>query len=395
MSASQPASPSSHASCNDSLGPQPNPPEHQIPWLFAPTVDLAAFLGSALLSLVLLAIGHQLGVLHGDSPEWTWVTAILLIDVAHVWATAFRVYFDPVEFRRRRGLYLLTPVIAFAIGWAVYSEYGSLVFWRLLAYLAVFHFVRQQYGWVALYRNRGHETGRLGHWIDSTAIYLATIYPLVWWHAHLPREFGWFLDLSRDFLSLPNIAEQLLEPVYWLALLTYFARSLWRGFRFALWNPGKDIVVATTAVCWHVGIITFNSDYAFTVTNVVIHGVPYFVIVYWSWSQSSKPVEEEHDAEAGTAQGLLRPASRGSRFRRLTVFFATLWALAFVEELLWDRGVWHERMWLFGAGWPVDDYAAVLVPLLAVPQITHYILDGFIWKRRSNPSLQNLASSAL
>jgi hypothetical protein len=28
----------------------------------------------------------------------------------------------------------------------------------------------------------------------------------------------------------------------------------------------------------------------------------------------------------------------------------------------------------------------VLVPLLAVPQITHYVLDGFLWRRRSNPT---------
>jgi len=29
------------------------------------------------------------------------------------------------------------------------------------------------------------------------------------------------------------------------------------------------------------GIVAFDSDYAFTVTNVVIHGVPYLVLVYW------------------------------------------------------------------------------------------------------------------
>ena len=26
-----------------------------------------------------------------------------------------------------------------------------------------------------------------------------------------------------------------------------------------------------------------------------------------------------------------------------------------------------------------------LVPLLALPQLTHYVLDGFIWRRKSNP----------
>lgn len=64
------------------------------PWLFSRSIDLSVFLGSALASLALLAIGWQLGLLDSDSPEWTWITAVLLIDVAHVWSTSFRVYLD-------------------------------------------------------------------------------------------------------------------------------------------------------------------------------------------------------------------------------------------------------------------------------------------------------------
>jgi len=44
-------------------------------------------------------------------------------------------------------LYSLVPVLGLTIGIALYSE-GELVFWRVLAYLAVFHFIRQQYGWL-------------------------------------------------------------------------------------------------------------------------------------------------------------------------------------------------------------------------------------------------------
>ncbi|HMS10280.1 MAG TPA: hypothetical protein PKE66_12390, partial [Pyrinomonadaceae bacterium] len=53
-------------------------------------------------------------------------------------------------------------------------------------------------------------------------------------------------------------------------------------------------------------------------------------------------------------------------------------------ELFWSRGVWHERTWLFGANWNVAEWKMWIVPLLAVPQLTHYILDGFIWRRRGN-----------
>jgi hypothetical protein len=30
--------------------------------------------------------------------------------------------------------------------------------------------------------------------------------------------------------------------------------------------------------------------------------------------------------------------------------------------------------------------------LLAVPQLTHYILDGFIWRRRSNARVSSLVT---
>ncbi len=334
-------------------------------WLFSPAVDLAAFGGSAALSFALLAVGWHLGLLDGakaDTPEWAWVAAVLLVDVAHVWSTLFRVYLDPAEFGRRPGVYLLVPVAGLVAGVALY-EAGPAVFWRCLAYLAVFHFVRQQYGWVMLYRAKCGERDRAGRWLDAAAIYLATVYPLVYWHAHLPRRFAWFLP--GDFAALPAVAADVLEPVYWLALAAYFGRSVWRRFP----NPGKDVVVLTTAACWYVGIVVFDSDYAFTVTNVVIHGVPYFVLVYWyRW-----------------VRGGPAPRPAGWHLRTVAGFAAAVWVLAFAEELLWDRLVWHDRDWLFGPGWAARDWRWLAVPLLALPQLTHYLLDGLVWRRRGNP----------
>lgn len=340
-------------------------------WLFSAPVDLAAFLGSAILSLAMLVLGSRLGILHSDLPDWTWIIAVMLVDVAHVHATAFRVYFDPVEFRRRPLLYCLVPLVGYALGVALYSE-GALFFWRVLAYVAVFHFIRQQYGWVALYRNRCGERDRLGKWIDSMAVYSATLYPLIYWHSHLPRNFWWFL--KDDFRELPPQIARIAFPIYVAVLAAYAVRAAYRGFAQHAWNPGKDIVVVTTALCWYVGIVVFNSDYAFTVTNVIIHGIPYFVLVYWYRFHSP-------ETESSTL----------SHLPRIAGFISVLWLLAFVEELFWERGVWNEREWLFGSAWDWGSTAKLwIVPLLAMPQITHYILDGFIWRRRTNPGLSVL-----
>jgi hypothetical protein len=341
-------------------------------WLFSPTIDLSVFLGSAVLSLVLLAVGWAAGVLHGETPGWAWVPAILLVDVAHVYSTGFRVYFDPAERRRRPLLYYGVPLAAFGVGAVVHAALGAAVFWTVLAYLAVFHFVRQQWGWVALYRARAGETDRLGRRLDAAAIYAATVYPLIAWHARLPREFDWFLP--GDFLMAPAAFGWLAavaEPVYWSVLALYAVRSFvaWRGGRA---NPGKDVVVVTTALCWYVGIIALNSDYAFTVTNVVIHGVPYMALVYWYWRRLDGRLDSNGSGS-------------GSGWKWLAWFVGVVWLLAYAEELLWDRTVWQARGWLFGPAWPVVGWHNLIVPLLAVPQVTHYVLDGFIWKRQSNP----------
>ncbi|QQS40177.1 MAG: hypothetical protein IPM63_12515 [Acidobacteriota bacterium] len=338
------------------------------PWLFSRPVDLSVFLGSALASLALLAIGWQMGILDGDTPDWTWISAILLIDVAHVWSTSFRVYFDSEEYKRRIWLYTLVPIIGYIIGVALYSE-GEMVFWRILAYLAVFHFVRQQYGWVALYRAKAREKSRWTWWIDASAVYLATVYPLAFWMTSGDREFAWFV--KNDFISLPSFVETVLFPLWALALIAYFGKSVFQYVSAGVLNPGKDIVVATTAVCWYVGIVALNSDYAFTVTNVIIHGVPYFALI-WFYARARRETSTSF-YKAITGNWL--------------VFLATLWLLAYVEELFWHRGVWHERNWIFGSNWDLGPLKAFLVPLLAIPQITHYVLDGFIWKRKNNPDV--------
>lgn len=339
----------------------------KLPWLFSPAVDLWTFLGSGLLALGLLALGAWRGWLDDDSPEWLWISAVVLIDVAHVYATGFRVYIDRAELRRRPWLYGLVPVLAFVVGVAVYSE-GTMLFWRTLAYLAVFHFVRQQFGWVALYRARGRDHDPVGRVIDTAAIYLATLYPLIYWHAH-PRQFSWLV--ASDFAQIPTVVEQIVAPIYWSTMAVYATRALLQAVRQQSWNPGKDVVVLTTAVCWYVGIVSLNSDYAFTVTNVIIHGLPYMVLVYWH-------------RQRRILTGLRAGHNILNRWSVIT-FVGALWLLAFAEELLWDCGVWHERPWLFGPGWDIGDLDQLLVPLLAVPQITHYVLDGFIWKRRANP----------
>mgnify|MGYP000971965578 CR=1 FL=1 len=84
------------------------------PWLFSRGVDLATFLGSALLALGLLWVGWLAGVLNSDTPDWVWIPCVLLVDVAHVYSTSLRVYLDRDELARRPLLYTAVPVFGLA-----------------------------------------------------------------------------------------------------------------------------------------------------------------------------------------------------------------------------------------------------------------------------------------
>ena len=87
---------------------------------------------------------------------------------------------------------------------------------------------------------------------------------------------------------------------------------------------------------------------------------------------------------------------RGSRFLKLVfsrygvvIFIVLLCLFAFIEEGLWDIAVWKEHSSVFGfqpsAGLQLDHTVlSIVVPLLALPQVTHYVLDGFIWKIRED-----------
>lgn len=355
------------------------------PWLWGARVDIGVFAGSAAFALVCIFVMRYAGIAPGALPPWAWLVFVLGIDVSHVYSTLFRTYLDREELARHRVRYVALPLIAYALGVALYSL-GALWFWRVLAYVAVFHFIRQQVGWVALYRARAGATRRqslrdpqqverrqsLDKLIDEVAVYASTLYPIVHWHAHLSEtRFTWFVQ--GDFVDFSHAASLLLPAARWLwvaALVGFALRQLWLVRSDGFVQLGKCVVVATTALTWYVGIVATNSDAEFTVTNVVVHGVPYMAFLYF-YAQARRREAPEQPGSQLLVGGLL-------------AFAGSLLLFAFVEELMWDRLVWKDNAWLFGASevelgrWAL----CFLVPLLSLPQFTHYLLDGVLWRRR-------------
>ncbi len=336
------------------------------PWLESSKMDGLFILLPSVIPLFLIILFRDYFTQHQEVSTFWWVLLVMNIDVAHVYSTLFRFYWDRETYLRYKSLLLIIPICAFVVSAALHWI-DALLFWRVIAYLAVFHFVRQQYGFMRLY-SRKEDLSKSFRLIDSLAVYSATLYPLLYWHLHLTDDLYWFV--KGDFIQVPD--KELIGYtsmfLYVLIAISYVVKEIYVYRQSETFNLPKNLLIAGTYASWYLGIVVFRGDLIFTLFNVIAHGIPYMALVYFF---SRKKVQ------------------KGPSFiwQSVVIFVLTIVVLAYLEEGLWDGLVWRDHEAIF----PVFDQLpfienplvlSLVVPLLALPQITHYVLDGFIWKIR-------------
>jgi hypothetical protein len=335
------------------------------PWIHKPKTDsLFILLPSFIVVAIVFLFQKQLLLLEAQYSFYTWLFLIVFIDVAHVYATLFKTYFVAAEFQKRKKRYLILPFICFVVGVVLFS-FGSNVFWSTLAYIAVFHFIRQQYGFMRLYA-RAEAKLWINKFIDNLVIYTATLYPMLFWFLSTPRNFNWFIN--DEFFQVQNdLLLTVFEFLYFAILLFYVLRTLYLGYRDAYFNIPKNAIIVGTALSWYFGIVYFNNDLVFTLLNVVSHGVPYLALIYLNEIQKKDNKQ-------------LRQLYHFKHFKGVLLYVLVLLLIAFSEEYLWEILVWNHHFSITTTN--LFSYQYLLVPLLTVPQFTHYILDGIIWKNK-------------
>ena len=310
-----------------------------------------------------------------------WVVLIVMIDVAHVYSTLYRTYFNPTELKKQHPLLISIPVFCY-IGGVILYMFNGVIFWRALAYLAVYHFIRQQYGFMRIY-SRKEIQNKLYDYIDAAAIYIATIYPLLYWHfTGAKKNFAWFVE--GDFILLHSGFVLFFSKVlYFEIIAVYVIKEFWLLYSTRQLNIPKNLVIVGTFLSWYFGIVYYNGDMAFTTLNVVSHGIPYMALI-WIY-------ERKRYMDANEKKTTLLRLTFG-KYGGVICFVGLLIFFAYTEEGLWDGLIWKEHQQFFrpfAALPPISENTllALVVPFLALPQSTHYILDGFIWKVKRRVSV--------
>jgi len=365
-------------------------------WLFSKRLDLFVLFLPVWLTWVLAFI-LPAEVINKEAALWVWVVFVIGIDVSHVWSTIFRTYLDKEEFRLNRSILIWAPVVGFAVFFGV-AAVSSTLFWTILAYLAVFHFIKQQFGFMRLYQAKSAKRPQRKWVNDKTIIYLGMLYPVFYWHINSERAFNWFVE--GDFFSLGQIVEMIFGGAnviptinaigiftYWILIAYWFIGEI-RYFKNSNSNfpIGKVLWVLSTAVNWFLGIVYFNSDFVFTVTNVVAHGVPYLALIFFYVER--KKLVKRPKYQINTKKVVAS----------ISLMLLVVLVLAFGEEYLWDMLMYRDNEPFFQQlfSYPMAQltspyWQALALALLSLPQVTHYILDGFIWKSNNkNPYLKKI-----
>lgn len=350
------------------------------PWIHSQTLDSVFILLPPFITLLIVAILPEHYKSGDIMPALAWVGLVLLVDVAHVYSTLYRTYFDKEMQLQHQNLLINIPLLAFIGSVLVYSI-SAMAFWRIMAYIAVFHFIRQQYGFLRLY-SRKENTSKYNRLIDGIAIYAATIYPILYWHLSGQRNFDWFVQgdfyyFKSDMLLYASTA------LYVAVCITYVIKEAVYSLKNNTFNLPKNMVVAGTWLSWYFGIVYFNGDIAFTALNVLSHGIPYMALI---WVYGKRKTNKQPQQAGSFLRAVF--SSYG-----IVIFLLVIFGLSYLEEGIWDAMVWNDHRQVFSAFYFLphiksSTILAIVVPLLTLPQLTHYIIDGFIWKVRSSSELK-------
>lgn len=346
-------------------------------YLYNKWVDGVFVLAPPFISLMIVAFLPDAYKYSSEMPVFAWVILIMCIDVAHVYSTLYRTYFDWDTYRQQRNLLLGIPCVCLLVSVLLYN-YSVSLFWSLLAYLAVFHFIRQQYGFMRIYSGK-EDSLKLSTYIDTITIYATTILPIIYWHLNPQRNFSWFMQ--GDFLII-NAARfnNYIHLIYVLLIVVYVTKELYLVLNKHAFNVTKNIIIVGTGLSWYFGIVYFNGDLVFTLLNVIAHGIPYIALI-WIWGN-----KKHQKSTISQGNGFLK---RIFQSKKLIWFLLIILAFAYIEELCWDTWVWneHEDVFFFMSSFynqANDNVLKVLVPLLTLPQIVHYVIDGYIWKIKND-----------
>lgn len=310
-----------------------------------------------------------------------YLTLIIGCDVAHTHSSLFRTLLDPYEMRNRKLLTLSIPIVGYLFLLSISALFSTEIMIYCVFYFSVFHFVRQQIGWVSLSARKAKEPFDLDTKLDRGFVYLATLYPLFYWHTNsLPMQ--WWENISFYYFKIPDFATKTLTLAYYAATLGYCVRQLFRIKHNSTFNAGKYLIIGITWLTWHLPVFVFQSSLSIIFTISISHSIPYMYLLHQYYKTSSQQ-------ENSYLKRLMFSPLSVLYFYLPLLLFSYLHFTALNALVVHSNSPFYPPLHI-----QLSETALIFIkPLLALFAFCHYVFDMYVWKvpKRSTPFTTTLS----
>lgn len=305
-----------------------------------------------------------LGLLFFQGPvcvQMAW--GILVVDQLHVYFTYIQVGFwkkiteDQWRFYKIAGICLF----CFLLAYGGFFIYGIVAVFVVVKYLTMFHFCRQQYGWLRLIQGKMQISSGAAL-LSEIALQVFCLMPLLIGHSK-KYYFSWFVGVPNLF-SIPDGLADLFWTSYILFCLSYLIFEIY-AYNKDLYpfNSTRLSILIFTFICWN---LTFLGHKDLPHLRVFLlaghHVLSYIYLVYYF----------------NTVRG--RQSLKKFAFSTGAVLALFLVIVLFRNSI---QGLTPARLQFLRLSLSDDIYKYFypIIPFLWALTIFHFILDGFIWKK--------------
>jgi hypothetical protein len=360
---------------------------YQQPWFHSAWLDSISMYGLPLLaSFVLFFFSNVIDPKH----ILQVILLVGLIDFGHIFGQWYRIKYNPCESENAIYKYLIFFIISLFVVAFITSLNFQKELQTCLVYLVIYHFIKQQFGIIKIYSRTDGAKTRFQRISTDWFVYLSMLYPFLYWHKNdLLKSFYWktFLIEIPYINIISNIA--LISLIFCFVCYVYYEYLISKNNRAI--NIPKNLSVLGALIGWNFAFIfpTYSNVILFTV--IYTHNIAYIMLI-WIIGKRDRALQG-YKEPTGIKKVLSWTTTPG--------FFFYFFMINFIASIVY--GVWYwvahdQVMTKFFL-----DHIITLLPqikyqenfgwhivnaLFYTTQGTHYIIDGFLWKKEKDYAWQ-------
>ena len=290
----------------------------------------------------------------------------------HLAATWLRVYVDQGERQSRPLAYIGVPLLicAAVIGVGLYTARGPRVLLTIVITWALWHFAAQCYGLMRIYQKKSREAPRTAHRVEGWLIFMICITGIFWRLHFGPTK---ILGTALLYPTVPLWTVGLTGSLVGGLLLYLIADRLRGGV--PLGGP-RLVFLASVAVSFWIPLMVIKNGTTAFAASAGWHGLQYIAIVWFYNRQRFGG----RDVQPGTrlVHWISQPGRTWAFAAVLLVMIGSVYGT--VELLL-----------VLGAG---AAFGKVISMTWVCLSLSHYWVDGLIWKMRKPQVSTTLTGAA-